>query len=176
MVRIIVEGNADCALVNRLLEEKEENTDYKFLGKNGISSVFKTIEKLTPKDFTENKYFAIVDADTSFEDRKSELEICIGNKPIDYFILPNHNDSGDLEAMILETIGDNKIIECFDSYKECIKNEFPDYDIDNKAKLYAYTTILHGKRPEKYIEEDLVISYPNFEELKAKLENLFEGL
>jgi len=43
----------------------------------------------------------------------------------------------------------------------------------SRIRLYAYTTIEHNKRPEKYIEENLDIEHPNFDELKQKLQNLF---
>jgi hypothetical protein len=173
MLYFIVEGITDCALVNRLLEDKIENSDYKFLGKKGISSVFKTIEKLTDKDLDDNSYFAIVDADDSFETRKSEIEEKIGSKNVGYYILPNHRDSGDLETLILDIIGNNEIIDCFNDYKKCIEAKYQDCQIDNKAKLYAYTTIGHNKRSEKYIEENLNIEHPNFNKLKQKLQNLF---
>ena len=173
MLYFIVEGITDCALVNRLLENKTEDSDYKFLGKKGISSVFKTIKNLNEKDLEENSYFAIVDADDSFEDRNKEIQSRIDNRDINYYILPNHQNSGDLETLILEIIGNSVIINCFNTYKECIETKYPDCQIDNKAKLYAYTTIEHNKRPEKYIEENLDIKHPNFNDLKQKLQNLF---
>ena len=175
MINIIVEGQTDKALVKKLLAPKKEKIDFEFLGLDGYSSVIKTIETLTDKDLGENIYFAIVDADNSFEARNKEMQSKIGTKNIDYYILPNHKDSRDLETLILNIIGDNVIINCFNTYKKCIETEYPDCQIDNKAKLYAYTTIEHKKRPEKYIEEDLDTEHESFRDLKQKLQNLFGG-
>jgi len=171
MVHLIIEGVTDKALLKRLLSDKQEKSDYLFSGLDGIGSVYKTIERLTAKDLKENIYFAIVDADNSFEQREQELTAKIGNKPVDYYIFPNHQNNGDLESLILEMIGDDKIIDCFDTYKKCVGQE-----IGNKAKLYAYTTLQHGKKPEKYIEDDLDINDTVFNGLKSKLQNVFQGI
>ena len=61
----------------------------------------------------------------------------------------------------------NETIKCFDKYKKCVKK-----DIDNKAKLYAYTDIEHNKKPEEYIE--ILNIDENFKILKQKLQNLFK--
>jgi 5S rRNA maturation endonuclease (ribonuclease M5) len=174
MVYIIVEGQTDKALVKKLLDSKKEDENFKFLGLKGIDSVKNTLGSLTDKDLEDNIYFAIVDADSGFEYRNEEIQSRISDRDIDYYILPNHQDSGDLETLILQMIENNTIFNCFDTYKKCIETDYLDCKIDNKAKLYAYATIEHNKRPEKYIEEDLDIEHPNFNELKQKLQKLFK--
>ncbi len=168
MVYIIVEGVTDKALVKNILSNKKENTDFKFLGLKGIDSVKSTLKNLTEHELSQNIYFAIVDADKSFETRNTEMT---GLTPenVEFYIFPNHKDNGDLETLLLSDIdAENKIIRCFEAYKICVKK-----DIDNKAKLYAYTTLEHDKRPEEYIKE-LNIN-DNFTDLKQKLKTLFEG-
>jgi len=167
MVYFIIEGITDKALVKNILSTKKENKDFKFLGLKGDGSVLKEIKLLNNKDLTENRYFAIIDADASFEDRDKEMKIAIEDKGIKFYIFPNHRDNGDLETLLLSKIdSENKFLKCFDSYKECVEKE-----IDNKAKLYAYTTLEFEKRPEDYINTlDLE---NNFNELKEKLQNLF---
>jgi len=171
MVYIIVEGITDKALVRKLLSDlgKIEKTDYQFLGLKGIESVRNTLENLTEKDLSQNRYFAIVDADRSFRDRKNDMETWTQER-VDFFIFPNNDDDGDLETLLLSHIdSSNKIIRCFDAYKECVGKE-----INNKAKLYAYTTLEHDKRPEEYIE---TLDMPeSFTALTTKLQNLFEGI
>jgi len=169
MVYIIVEGITDKALVKNILSDKIEKTDFKFLGLKGDGSVTKILKELTQHDLSSNTYFAIIDADDSFETRKTEMEVLTATNNIPFYIFPNHQDDGDLETLLLSHIEeDNKIIKCFDGYKECIEK-----DIDNKAKLYAYTTLEHDKRPEQYIQ-DLTLG-SNFNELKTELQTLFEG-
>ena len=168
MIYIIVEGITDKALVNNILANEEENINYKFLGLKGDGSVKKEIKALNDKDLSENVYFAIVDADMSFKTRNIEITKIKEDKDIDFFIFPNHKDDGDLETLLLSCIDDeNEIIKCFDKYKKCVKK-----DIDNKAKLYAYTDIEHNKKPEEYIE--ILNIDNNFKILKQKLQNLFK--
>ncbi len=168
MVYFIVEGQTDKALVKNILFPKKENKDFGFIGLKGDGSVFKEIKILNDKDLSENKYFAIIDADNSFSDRNDEMTALTKDKNIEFYIFPNHKDKGDLETLLLSKIAsDNKILKCFDSYKECVEK-----DIDNKAKLYAYTTLELDKRPEEYIK---TLDLKNdFDELKQKLQNLFK--
>ncbi|MCB4781850.1 MAG: DUF4276 family protein [Sulfurovum sp.] len=172
MVYFIVEGQTDKALIKNILAPKMEKTDFKFLGLKGIDSVKKTIENLKELDLSQNSYFAIVDADESFETRKKEMERLTKENQVPFYIFPNHQDNGDLETLLLSHIEEeNKIIKCFDEYKKCI-NEAIKKEINNKAKLYAYTTLGHNKRPEKYIQ-DLTLG-TNFDKLKTELQNLFK--
>ncbi len=168
MVNFIVEGQTDKALIKNILFPKKENEDFRFLGLKGDGSVLKKIESLNAKDLSENIYFAIIDADNSFSDRNNEMTALTKDKNIKFYILPNHKDDGDLETLLLSKITNgNKILKCFDNYKQCVEK-----NIGNKAKLYAYTTLEHDKKPEKYIETlDLK---DDFDELKQKLKNLFE--
>ena len=168
MVYFIVEGQTDKALVEKILLPKKDKTDFKFLGLKGDGSVMKIIEKLTEHDTSQHIYFAIVDADKSFETRNKQMTEATTKKEVEFYIFPNHKDNGDLETLLLSKINSkNKILECFDKYKYCV-----DKDIDNKAKLYAYTTLELNQRPEEYIEA--LELKDNFNDLKQKLKNLFE--
>ena len=169
MVYFIVEGQTDKALVKNILSQKKENKDFKFLGLKGDGSVLKEIKLLNAKDLSENKYFAIIDADKSFENRNKQMIKETKDKDVDFYIFPNHKDNGDLETLLFSNIDkENKIIKCFDDYKSCVNK-----DIDNKAKLYAYTTLELNQRPEEYIK---TLDLKNdFDELKEKLTNLFKG-
>jgi len=173
MIYIIVEGQTDKALIKNILSDKTEKTDFKFTGLQGMGSVKSTLEKLNPHDLSQNKYFAIVDADASFESRNTEMTELAQSDSVDFYIFPNHKDNGDLETLLLSHIEeDNKIIKCFDEYKTCV-DETVEKEIDNKAKLYAYTTLEHNQRPEEYIK-DLTIG-TEFDDLKQKLQTLFQG-
>ena len=173
MVHIIVEGQTDKALIKNILSDKMEKTDFEFLGLKGDGSVTTTLKELTPHDLSSNTYFAIIDADKSFTSREKEMDALNETNKVPFYIFPNHKDNGDLETLLLSHIEeDNKTIKCFDEYKECV-DETVEKEIDNKAKLYAYTTLEHNQRPEKYIK-DLTLG-SNFDILKQKLQTLFEG-
>ncbi|SFV67866.1 hypothetical protein MNB_SV-3-1335 [hydrothermal vent metagenome] len=168
MVYIIVEGQTDKELVKNILAPKLEKTDFEFLGLKGIDSVKKTIENLEELGLSQNSYFAIVDADSSFDARNREMEALTKTNQVPFYIFPNHQDDGDLETLLLSHIDEeNKVIKCFDTYAACVGKY-----IDNKAKLYAYTTLEYNKRPEQYIQ-DLTLGN-NFDDLKQKLKNLFK--
>jgi hypothetical protein len=172
MVYIVVEGQTDKALIKNILSDKTEDIDFKFSGLKGIDSVKETLKKLNKHDLSQNKYFAIVDADASFEIRNTEMTKLRQNDSIDFYIFPNNKDNGDLETLLLSHVNeDNKIIKCFDDYKACVIDAVKK-DIDNKAKLYAYTTLEHGKKPEQYIK-DLAID-TKFDSLKKELKKLFK--
>ena len=168
MIYFIVEGQTDKALIRNILKPKAEKTDLEFLGLKGIDSVKKTIENLEELGLSQHTYFAIVDADNDFTARDNEMQRLTHTKEIDYYILPNHQDNGNLETLLLSAIGNHNIIDCFDEYEQCVKK-----DIGNKAKFYAYTTLEHNKRPEEFIET--MDTNGLFDDLKTKLQTLFEG-
>ena len=168
MVFIIVEGKTDKELIKNILSPMKENSNFKFLGLKGIDSVKKTIDNLEELGLSQNSYFAIVDADNSFKDINEEMEKLTKTNNVPFYIFPNHKDDGDLETLLLSGIEEeNKIIKCFNDYQKCVGKK-----VDNKAKLYAYTTLELKKRPEEYIKEldtDNILI-----ELKTKLKNLFK--
>jgi len=173
MIYIIVEGLTDKALIKNILANKTEDIDFKFSGLKGIDSIKSTLEKLNPHDLSQNKYFAIVDADASFVKINTEMIRLTQNNDVEFYIFPNHKGDGDLETLILSQVNEeNEIIKCFDAYTACAK-KYKDVGIDNKAKLYAYTTLEHNQRPEQYIAK-LTIG-TEFNQLKQKLQTLFEG-
>jgi hypothetical protein len=169
MVYFIVEGSTDRALVETLLSDVDNDT-FKFLGLKGYGGVKKTLDNLTESDLSNNTYFAIVDADNSFINRETELKILTKINKVEFYIFPNHKDNGDLETLLLSGIT-NKIIECFEEYKSCIKI-YNKKNIDNKAKLYAYTTLEFNQKPDEYIK-GLITNNTIFKELKIKLKALF---
>jgi hypothetical protein len=170
MVYFIVEGSTDRALVETLLSDVD-NDAFKFLGLKGYGGVKKTLDNLTESDLSNNTYFAIVDADNSFINRETELKILTRINKVEFYIFPNHNDNGDLETLLLSGITNNEIIECFEKYKSCIKI-YNNENIDNKSKLYAYTTLEFNQKPDEYIK-GLNTNNTVFNELKTKLKDLF---
>ena len=63
----------------------------------------------------------------------------------DYFLLPNHRDSGCLETLLESVVvkAHRGIFECFDDYEKCIKEKSAEYNTpDLKARIYAYCEAL----------------------------------
>ena len=171
MIYFIVEGKTDKALIENILSTLNINIDFKFVGLKGDGSVHKYIKGLTDHELSEYRYFAIIDADNSFRDSQRKLQECIGDNKIDFFIFPDNENNGELEDLILSNI-DNKdeVIECFDKYKTCIKDNI-NKDIENKHKLYAYTTLQHNQKPEEYIKN--IDLKDNFDVFKKEIISLF---
>jgi hypothetical protein len=170
MVYFIVEGKDDKALVESILLDIDSN-QFKFLGLEGYGSVVKTLKNLNESDLSNNIYFAIVDADNSFINRETELKELTKINKVEFYILPNHKDNGDLETLLLSEVADNEIIKCFEKYKSCIKT-YNNKNINNKSKLYAYTTLELNQKPHEYIK-CLSTNSTVFNELKTKLKDLF---
>ncbi|SMN02465.1 hypothetical protein SPONN_1117 [uncultured Candidatus Thioglobus sp.] len=87
----------------------------------------------------------IQDADTDFNKsetaiKKAITDSKIPNEKTNYFLTPNNKDKGDLETLLLSTITDDSIVNCFDDYKTCLQDA---QDIHpkalNKGQVYAYT-------------------------------------
>ena len=70
---------------------------------------------------------------------------------INFFLIPNHSEPGELETLLLSTVeSDNIILKCFQEYIACLeKRDINTASINNKAKLYAYTSLSFGKKPEE---------------------------
>jgi len=120
---------------------------------DGIGALKKTLLSLSPEITKGEKILIVVDADKSYCERKDEVTTIINNKDIDLFILPDNKNSGDLESLLLSTIPENEIIKCFDIYTECLEeNDIKTSSINDKAKLFAYTTLSFNKKPKDSFE------------------------
>ena len=172
MVTILVEGDTDKTLIEALLKNLSiyDEKKVEFKGLKGIESIKKLIPTLEIDIKNGNKIFAIIDADKSFKNREKQMKELTKNQDIGFYIFPNHKDNGDLETLLLSNIPNDKFIQCFDKYKKCVGK-----DIDNKTKLYAYTTLKYKQKPKEYIKT-LDFSHQNFDELKQKLTDLFKGI
>ena len=124
-----------------------------------IESIFKENEVQGVKNL------AILDADESFEQRKSKVNQTITAATFsietDLFLWPYNQHAGDLENLLEQIINpENKsIFECWEAYEECLKNT-PGKTFTlpaRKTKIYAYLEALLGetnKEKEKIKERE----------------------
>jgi len=187
-VSIFHEGNAkkthDNELLKLLIEVLELPLDeVKFVGMGNKSNFFKKENDnykellLDIKRKAIRKVLFVIDADYiendtlygGFENTKRELEKVIkelGLKSIsDIYITCDPDDrSGYLESLILSTIPKEQK-ECIENFLEC--SDFKSKD-NHKAILNQIYKTAYPKAPFDF-------SHKNFNELKQKLKNLFNG-
>lgn len=156
---LIVEGITDVALVkyicctkkisNQFSDFTKSGDIYKFndlviMDIGGQDNLLNTL-KLLKEEADISKIGIIQDADNDFTLSENKITQAINSSGIDkkkikYFLTPNNKDNGDLETLLLSTIQNNNILNCFAPYKECLTNN---EDIHpkalNKAEVYAYT-------------------------------------
>jgi len=178
MVVFVVEGKTDIEFFRDFIEELDIQKDrYAFKNFEGKDNIFKLNHKLYNEIEGEldivDKIFIAVDADDP-KDRspirgyiktQKRLEKLIDDLDfdiaIDYFIFSDQEkEKGYLESFLLSVLDDEQQ-KCIEKFKECYKYDLKDKWIFNefyKQKQYPFD-----------------YSHPNFDELKQKLKNLFEG-
>lgn len=185
-INILVEGKADkdfLELYLKYLQAVSPDIQIKLKidvsnGKDGIHNM---------QQIKKGKWLIIFDADNDIQTSKrdiekqlDDLEISLDN--IKIFLLPNNNDSGNLETLIENIVKYKEILCCFDSYEYCLsKNMIGNKNFRTpakKTKVFAYMSSFGYKNPTKEDQFDLS-PYVNFnsnylKELKEFLISAFK--
>lgn len=177
MVAILFEGISDKDFFDSILREyslpKENVTFFKFDGKDNIFKISHSNYDYLESDIDAGKItkaLIVVDADnvkdpnpnrgyTPSENKLKEiireLEFDI---PINYHIMCDENQEGNLESFLLSVLEDEQK-ECIEKFRHCYK-----YDLTDK---WAYNTFYkHKQYPFDY-------NHTNFQPLKKTLTELF---
>ncbi|MEA1955076.1 MAG: DUF3226 domain-containing protein [Campylobacterota bacterium] len=146
--------------------KSQDNLEYAL--SNTLKPMIKRIKKIG----------IIEDADDNFEESTTKITDAIKKSQIDesnisYFLTPNNKDLGDLETLLLSTIKENNIVQCFDDYKKCLlsKEEIHPKAL-NKGQIYAYTMYsqqgenLHKPQHSFMFEKDKIYADTNLWDLK----------
>ena len=203
---LLVEGVTDVAFVKYVCFKKNITSNFndfkkiesRYIFENlviinlqGQSNLNTELNYLKDEEQKIEKIAIIQDADKDFEKSKNDIKNAIqksdiDKSKIDFFLTPNNKDLGDLERLLLSTIQNNHIINCFDDYKNCLleKEEiFP--KALNKGQLYAYT--MYSQKGENlYKPQDSFIyknqdtnlwdlNHPSFQPIVNFLTNFFKG-
>ncbi|MGB3962111.1 MAG: hypothetical protein WBK95_07740, partial [Sulfurimonas sp.] len=128
---------------------------------------YKTLNDDIP-DTPISKVLFIIDADDSFEDTENKLKKMIENLKLneisDFYIACNQETkTGYLESLILSSIPQEQ--------KECIENFLDCSAFKSKEN---HKSILNEIYKKAYPNAPYDFTHANFDELKAKLQNLFE--
>lgn len=178
MVAILFEGISDENFFNSILDvydlAKNEVMFLNFKGKDNIFNISHNYYNDLETDIDAGKItkaIIVVDADNEkdcnpnrgFEASKTKLIETITNLsfsiPVDYYIMCDEKKEGNLESFLLSVL-ENEQKECISKFRTCYK-----YELSDK---WAYNTFYKQKR------EPFNFQHPNFDLLKAKLQNLFK--
>lgn len=206
---LLVEGVTDVAfikyiclvknIINNFNDFIKTKNEYNFnnliiVDLGGQDNLNKFLERLKSKEIKISKIGIIQDADNNFEKSKENIENAIQNSKIDknkidIFLTPNNQDKGDLETLLLSTIKNNNIIECFDDYKKCLlRNDEIHPKALNKGQVYAYTmysqkgenlyktqdSFMYKKKKEYYDTKLWDLEKEEFKPIIKFVENIFE--
>jgi hypothetical protein len=97
----------------------------------------------------------ILDADTNFDQRKSEVlsDFKRFEIPVQLFLFPTNSEPGSLETILENIAVERKIIDCFHAYETCIRGyETPVI----KSKIFAYLDALLPEKNKKGNSEDQI--------------------
>ncbi len=157
---LLVEGITDVAFVkyiclkngitNNFNDFKQNKNQYTFGNKiiiniDGQGNLEKELNFLKNEEHMISNIFIIQDADNDIKKSKEQIEETINNSLIEknkikYFLTPNDKDTGNLETLLLSSIENNPVLECFDEYAKCLKENEEVYPKAlDKGKLHAYT-------------------------------------
>jgi len=184
MVRIICEGKGDVKNIKKLLVFLEiDFEEHNFIYTNGKSflldssiSKYTTLLQQIENGFIEKILF-IVDVDNVENDQAlcgmkntiSKIEVLQKDLKVenisDYFLACDpKTQKGYFESLLLSTV-DDEVKKCYEDFRNCSA-------LNSKAVDKNILTELHNlTKPEKPYD----FNHPNFELLKQKLKNLFNG-
>jgi len=180
MVAILFEGKSDGKFFDDILKAYNLSikniTYYDFKGKDNIFNIGHSFYDEIEDDIKNigriEKLFIVVDADNpkdpnpnrGYEVSEKKLKEIIEDLdfdiPIDYYIMCDDKQEGYLESFLLSVLDDEQK-KCIETFKSCFTYELTDKWVYNS--FYK-----HNKHPFDF-------NHPNFELLKQKLKNLFNG-
>lgn len=160
MKYILVEGVTDVALIKYIcfkngitqkfddfvkVKNEYKYKDFIIVDLQGQNNLDEFLIRLNKKIVKISQIYIIQDADNNFEESTQSIKEAISkskivNRKIKYFLTPDNQNLGNLETLLLSTIENNCIINCFSEYKKCLleNNEIHPKAL-NKGQVYAYT-------------------------------------
>ena len=147
---VFVEGKPDKVFLQCLLKHLGISHVHTSVIGGGVSHLH-MVKNLIQRSHDNGKRIAIVlDADLNshsrrikFRNKRDELNLPITDSHC--FLMPNDQDSGDLETLLeWISVAEHRIVyDCFEEYERCLQKQNKSYLIPNrKAKVYAYCEAL----------------------------------
>ena len=156
MVTIFVEGSSDKDFLELYIKHLKNNgrirseSNYKIELVGGKDQLFKYKDNKDKIDKTNDRYAVIFDSEDNI------------------FLFPNNKDTGNLEILLEKIAKYKDVLNCFDSYENCInglKKNNPNINTPaKKSKVYAYMHIFGFKNSIKKTEKFDLTPYVNFDD------------
>ena len=148
---VFVEGPSDKVFLKCLLRHLGISHVHTSVIYGGVSHLHK-VKNVIQKSHDSGKRIAIVlDADSKPENRRvefrkkrDELKLPIADEYC--FLMPNDQDSGDLETLLewISVREHRAVYDCFKQYESCLRNR--SYPVpDGKERIYAYCAAVKAK-------------------------------
>ncbi|MEI0562353.1 DUF3226 domain-containing protein [Brachyspira pilosicoli] len=175
MVTIFVEGSSDKDFLELYIKHLKNNgrirseSNYKIELVGGKDQLFKYKDNKDKIDKTNDRYAVIFDSDEDYYQSIDNIkkQFCIDNED-NIFLFPNNKDTGNLEILLEKIAKYKDVLNCFDSYENCInglKKNNPNINTPaKKSKVYAYMHIFGFKNSIKKTEKFDLTPYVNFDD------------
>lgn len=158
--RLFVEGKSDKKFFKDYLKYLTGNKnieDMDIINLGGWTNIPKASNKFQENSDSGGINLLIIDANYNISKREEDVKKLKDkhNLEFDLFLLPNNEDSGNLETLLCKIINKEhkKIFGCFDKYQKCLKNSNSNYTIpDLKSKIYAFLEALLPKKKNDMIK------------------------
>lgn len=152
---IFTEGRWDKPFVAELIKRhfgEEQLNKIELLDTNGYTSLELNLPKFQENNDLGKLNLVIFDADSADNNGgfQTRFDFLVAEKArlgieFEFFLFPNHLDDGMFENLLESIVNPNHadVIECFNSYLECIRNKGEDKGViytlpAQKAKIFAY--------------------------------------
>ena len=177
--QIFVEGKADKKFLEDYLTHIKDELSIDILEIKAIGGKDK-LEKILPIFELNNPNvtnIVIFDTDTLRSQNMNEIKKKISslNFEIPVFLIPNDEDSGNLETLLEKIINkeNSELFICWNNYIECLESKKKGYTTPNqKAKIFAYLeALLDIKESEKTEFEKRDYTNPNHWDLDSSYLN-----
>lgn len=158
--KIFTESNADIKFIKDYVSEHfgvilTNDVFYELKSWAGYKTNGNLLAAITQNHDLGNQIIVILDADNDYNMRQSEVakDFQEKNIPINLFLFPNNNQTGSLENLLCKIAVENKLMQCFEAYENCIEGyETPVI----KSKVFAYLDALLPKKNKRNDRHDLI--------------------
>ena len=141
-LKIFTEGKGDVKFIADYVQEIFGiNLDHGYFDTLGSWSGYKAggdIEDSIQQSHDNSKQIILIlDADNDIAKRQKEVkqDFISYNIPMHLFLFPDQNMNGNIEKILTEIAVDRKLMNCFLSYEDCVK----DYNLPlEKSRIYSY--------------------------------------
>lgn len=146
-ILLIVEGKEDKEFLKFYTQKLK--LGYKIEEVGGNKNFDLVREKI--EEYNHHRVAIIFDCDDNFEESFNNI-IKEKFNEVKIFLFPNNQDCGNLETILEKIVCHQNIIQCFNSFIECI-NRLGYEPPDSKRKLFSYKEILQCNPKEMKAED-----------------------